>query len=160
MRCRGRVWRRDQDAGAPVKAHPSSTAEAATRTRGVATIAAELAGLCVERIGTPESGDPASPEIAALVGELSTAYKDGPKNVSTSHFMTVAIDNMKNGCGPEQAASLRDAMLAAGIDPDAAAPAQEAAPTSHCMGKQQSGCRAAIRLRRGPVSRPGSVALS
>lgn len=119
--------------GSSATAVPSpATKPASEPTRGVATIASELATLCVARIGTPQEGDPASTEIAALVDDLSAAYASGPKNESTAHFMRVALSNMKNGCGPEQASQVQRALDSAGVaaeDPGAEAePSVDAEP--------------------------------
>jgi hypothetical protein len=101
---------------APADAEPAPTSEPEqTETpepvgrRGVATIAAELAPLCVDKIGNP---GPASPEIEQLVDDLVTSYESGPKNAATKRFMTVARDNLANGCGPDHAGKVKAAIAA------------------------------------------------
>ena len=88
---------------------PEQTETPAGGGRGVATIAAELAPLCVAKISDP---GPASPQIKALVDDLVKAYRQGPKNAATKHFMTVARSNLKDGCGPDQAANVAAALSA------------------------------------------------
>jgi hypothetical protein len=97
----------------PADAEPAPTTEPVEETpvagerRGVAAIAAELALLCVDKIGSP---GPASPEIQALVDDLITAYETGPKNPATRNFMKVARDNLRDGCGRDQADKLQVAI--------------------------------------------------
>jgi hypothetical protein len=43
-----------------------------------------------------------------------TAYKSGPKNEATTGRVRIALDNMENGCGPDQAAKIRAALEGAG----------------------------------------------
>lgn len=92
----------DDDSGASVerdRARPGPV-------RGVATIAAELAPHCVDRLGTAEQGDPATPEIERLVDDLIAAYEDGPKNAQATQRVEVSLENMRDGCGPDQAPKL------------------------------------------------------
>jgi hypothetical protein len=98
------------DTAPTAAAEPSEEApdpQGSSGNRGVATIAAELAPLCVDKIGSP--GD-ASPEIAGLVDDLVGAYESGLKNSATLRFMENAESNMDGGCGPDQAAKIRDAI--------------------------------------------------
>ena len=98
---------------APADAQPAPTSESepaetnAGGRRGVATIASELASLCVDKLGDP---GPASPEIEELIDDLVTAYQDGPKNAATRNFMRVAHSNMREGCGPDQADKVKQAL--------------------------------------------------
>jgi hypothetical protein len=110
---------------------PEDRTETQSRTapqprRGVATIAAELAPLCVDRLTSADQGAPASPEIARLVDELIAAYIGGPKNESTTERMRVALDNMENGCGPDQARKIAGALEATGETPPPGDPSAEA----------------------------------
>jgi hypothetical protein len=100
---------------ASADAEPAPTAEAtdtpaaSTRRRGVATIAAELAPLCVERLTNGQQGE-ADARIAALVDDLVKAYRDGPKNEGTRHLMRVALSNLREGCGTDQTGKVADAL--------------------------------------------------
>src|SRR5215207_3601132 len=72
------------------------------QTRGVATIRAALAQQRTARIGTAESGDPATEDVASFVDEFVDAYATGPKNAATTGIAENVLETMKNGCGPDQ----------------------------------------------------------
>jgi hypothetical protein len=132
--CGGGVETTTTGGGRTTTSRGAATATTATTQsgqRGVFTIAAELAPHCVDRLGTAESGKPATPEIASLVDELVSAYEAGPKNEATTSRVRVALDNMESGCGPDQADKIRAALERQGESPadeQAAAPPRPQAP--------------------------------
>lgn len=85
--------------------------------RGVALVASELASLCVDRLGTSEQGDQASPAITRLVDELVTAYQASTQNAGATHQVQVAYDNMRHGCGADQADKLATVLAGSGQAP-------------------------------------------
>jgi hypothetical protein len=97
--------------GSPPKRTPTATP---TATRGVATIAADLASKCVARAQSYVNGSPASPAVRGLVDEMAKAYASGPKNEATTGRVRVAIENLRDGCGPDQTSKLEAALAAAG----------------------------------------------
>lgn len=86
-------------------------------SRGVATVASDLATICVDRLTNGHQGDPATTKIETLVDELLEAYENGPKNEGTTHIVRVAADNMRDGCGSDQESRIRAALDAAGVPP-------------------------------------------
>ena len=93
-----------------------STSAAGAGGRGVATIAAELAPLCVHRIESGDTG-PATPQIKGLVDDLIAAYRAGPKNTATALRMRIARTNLADGCGPTKPAGSRT-HCAAAVEPE------------------------------------------
>ena len=92
-------------------AEEQATPEPGAGGRGVATIASELATLCVDRITSGDTG-PATAEIEQLVDDLVQAYQSGPKNSATKLRMQVARSNLRDGCGSDQTGKVADALAA------------------------------------------------
>ena len=116
-------------------AQAQSEAQAPTQ-RGVATIRAELAPLCIERLRAGGEG-PASPAIEGLVDEMVAAYEAGPKNEATNGIIENVTTTMQDGCGTDQVAKLEGALEEAGVAPSAEDEVD--IPADECEEKRISG---------------------
>ena len=112
----------------PQKESTTARPQAKQSERGVATLAAELAPLCVERVTNGQQGEPGTPEIAGLVDELVAAYEAGPKDNAATRRMRITLENLSDGCGPDQAGKVR-AALSEGSRAEPA-PESESAPAA------------------------------